>query len=58
MGQNKFLLYNLSLAKHIKCVLYVKVSGKFSGFFVGGETVSHDRATQWFGFFSLMLRKI
>lgn len=38
MGQNKFLLYNLSLAKHIKCVLYVNVSGKFSGLFVARET--------------------
>lgn len=38
MGQNKFLLYNLSLVNNIKCVLYVKVNGKFSGFFVGRET--------------------
>lgn len=38
MGRNKFLLYNLSLVNNIKYVLYVKVYGKFSGFFVGRET--------------------
>lgn len=59
MGQNKFLLYDLSLVNNIKCVLYVKVYGKFSGFFVGRETqfLLIELLNVGF-FFPLMLRKI